>query len=288
MPDFSHMACDILGRVSHSLPLSIFTLQPFLIDLAQGGSHVHDLYVQPHGCTESAFQNCVVDRPKKTSAWTERRAREALKVLPNADLSKSTTAADTQGIPSLPLGSHTTIMGLHLEDGFMKAQAASFVKAEALWTLGRQQEARRAWQECADAKNQSMALTALCAWRWVRNAASENQEKNTAVTALIKIAEEPSVQSPELLWLAAFTRYYAGEYESAKRLALESVELGCFTGKCVPQGRVHSEEARHEWPLDVLYYSLSKLGSTASAEKAKAQRDIAKADRLSRAALAAV
>jgi hypothetical protein len=265
--------------------VSASTLQPLLVDLSQGGSYVYDLHVQQHGCIESTLEGCVVDRPKKTPAWTERRAREALKYLSDASLANGSAAADAQNSSSLQPGSAA---GLQSESGSMKAQAALFIKAEAFWTLGQQQEARQAWQECAYAKNQSMALTALCAWRWVCNAASEKQAMDTAVTALIKIAEQQLVNSPELFWLAAFTNYYAAEYESAKRLALKSIKLGCITGKCVPQGRVHSEEARYEWPFNVLYYLLSKLADAAGAAEAKEQHDMAKADMLNRAALAAV
>jgi hypothetical protein len=177
-------------------------------------------------------------------------------------------------------------VGLHSGVSPEKAQAASFIKAEVLWTLGQQHEARQAWQECADAGKHSMALEPLCAWRWVRNA--DTQEKETAVTNLIKMLQKPAGRSPELFWLAAFTKYYAEEYESAKRLALEAIKLGCFSGECQPQGRVHSDEARYEWPFDVLYYSLSKLGNAAGAEEAKAHRDMAKAKRLGQALVAAV
>lgn len=261
-------------------------LQPFLIDLSQAGSYVHDLYVQPQGYTESTLHGCLVSRPEKTSAWTARRAREALKLLSGNAAANISATANVQDKGSSRLGSRKSAVGLRSEVGSGKAQAASFVKAEVLSTLGQQHEARQAWQECVGAGERSMALTALCAWKWVRNA--DKTEKETAVTTLIQIAGEPAARGPELFWLAAFTKYYAEEYESAKQLALEAIKLGCFSGECLPQGRVHSDEARYEWPFDVLYYSLSKLGDTAGAEEAKAHRDKAKANRLGHAVVAAV
>jgi tetratricopeptide (TPR) repeat protein len=200
-----------------------------------------------------------------------------------ADVAVTMAVANTQESSPVQLGS---AVGLHSEIGSGRAQAASFVKAEALWTLGKQQEARKAWQECADAGERCMALTALCAWKRVQNA--DKQDTETAISALIQIAEKPQSRSPELFWLAAFTKYYAGQYDSAMQLALEAIKLGCYSGECPPLGRIHSDEARFEWPLDVLYYSLVKLGQAAGAEEAKEQRDMAKADRLAHKALAAV
>jgi hypothetical protein len=159
-----------------------------------------------------------------------------------------------------------------------KVQAASFVKAEALWTLQQHQEARAAWQDCAETQNQSMSLAALCAWKRVRNA--EENTTDASVDVLLRVAQHPQSRSPELLWLAAFTKYYAGSYTIAKQLAEDAIQLSCFGGECLPHGRVRLDKARFEWPYDVLYYSLLQLGDTASAEQAKVKRDRAKETRL--------
>lgn len=235
---------------------------------------MHDLYVQPPGHQEALLPGCVVSRPDKLWMWKQRRALEALQAvsLLEADAAAALEPDDDEGdyVEYEPAAASS------------RTQAAEFVKAEALLTLGRQQEAANALEACAEGEHHSPALAAVCFWRWSFKAADQ-QDPARAVSAVIRLLEEPQARSPELLWLAAFKVYHAGDYEQAKQLALHAIDLGCFSGECVPEGRIQFKEARYDWSFDVLHFDLWNLGDADGAEQAAAQRELAKAARLAAA-----
>jgi tetratricopeptide (TPR) repeat protein len=255
---------------------SYVCLQPFLVDLSSGGSFVHDMYIQQPGHKETTLTGCVVSRPEKTLLWKQRRAREALQAI---SLQLAADAAAAQEADHAPDDGN---YDFELAIAAGRTQAAQFVKAEALLALGQQQEAADAWQACAAGEQQSSAVAALCFWRWSWKAAGQ-QDLTAAISTVTKLLEDPEARSPELLWLAAFKVYHAGDYEHAKQLALQAIDLGCFSGECVPEGRIRSEGARYDWTFDVLFYALLKLGDKDGAQQAAAQRELAKAARLAAA-----
>lgn len=107
---------------------------------------MHDLYVQPPGHREALLPGCAVSRPDKLLVWKQRRANEALQAVSLLE-SGAASALDSDAGNDVEYEAET-----QATNG--RTQAAQFVRAEALLTLGRQQEAAEAWQACAESDQQ--------------------------------------------------------------------------------------------------------------------------------------
>jgi hypothetical protein len=153
-------------------------------------------------------------------------------------------------------------------------QAAWFVLAEAHWVLGQHQDAQLAWQQCSELR-QSREQGALCAYRLAVLVYIGTTAHADAVT-VVHNAIDMHGRSPELCWLAAYTAYYAGQYEQSKEWALQAVQTGCYQGSCMPQGRIPVHMgARYGFPYDVLRFALLKLNDTTGAELAQLETELA-------------
>jgi tetratricopeptide (TPR) repeat protein len=153
-------------------------------------------------------------------------------------------------------------------------QAAWFALAEAHWVLGERQDAQSAWQKCSELQ-QSKELGALCAYRLAVLAYIGTQDHAEAFK-VVQSAIDMHGCSPELCWLAAYTAYYAGEFEQSKERALQAVQTGCYVGSCTSQGRIPMVVgARFGFPFDVLHFALSKLGDITGAELAQQETQLA-------------
>jgi hypothetical protein len=164
-----------------------------------------------------------------------------------------------------------------VRDGYSateKPQAAWFVLAEAQWVLRERLDAQIGWQMCSMLQ-QSKELGVLCAYRLAFLAAEPNKAHSKALDALQRVINMHGC-TPELCWYAAYTAYHAGQYERCKGLAMQAIQVGCYKGSCVSQGRIPMfTAARYDYPFDVLQFALVQLGDMEGAELAQHEAQLA-------------
>jgi hypothetical protein len=122
---------------------------------------------------------------------------------------------------------------------------------------------------------QSKELGALCAYRLAFLAYAPKNAHSKALDALQRVIDMHGC-SPELCWYAAYTAYHAGQYERCKELAMRAIQVGCYKGSCVSQGRIPViTGARYDYPFDVLQFALVQLGDMEGAEHAEHEAQLA-------------
>jgi tetratricopeptide (TPR) repeat protein len=153
-----------------------------------------------------------------------------------------------------------------------------FYLGESLKNLGRNAEAVRAYDACAQLNGWDEESAWAC-FRAAECLCSLNRYTEAIERCGVGLARHAGVA--ELAWLASFAAYRLGRHAQAVYWARLAVVHGHFRGDAakVPRIGFKQPSALYEGPYDVLRFALRALGDTAGADEAEALFHQAKAAR---------